>query len=117
MIAHSTTGMLPGLTPRSPNTAGGQQMARPHATEAKKLTRIEQTLKVILYGGQLDDLRQFAVSEGWEAVSDSTLNRYWKLAFAVLKRRKTKSRRDLLARHDGSRRVIFARAMEAGDWK
>src|SRR4051794_16712714 len=85
-------------------------------TRPEKLARIEETMKIILCGGEIDDLRRYAQEKQW-SVGDATLWHYKRLAYELMKRRSERNRDALLNRHLASRRLMLARAMEAGDLK
>src|SRR5205085_11701967 len=57
-----TTGTRPGLTRKSAST---EVAAMPKTTDPEKLARVEEVMKIILYGGELDDIRQYANSKEW----------------------------------------------------
>jgi hypothetical protein len=87
---------------------------RHRATKAETMERVEQVLEVILHGGRLRNLRDFANQKGWN-VSDSQLKKYRTRALELCRQQQEHDRDRTLAVHRMKREVIYARAMEAND--
>ncbi len=87
-------------------------MARP--TKQTLERRIEEVMHIILLGGEMHDLREYAREKKWN-VADSTLYRYMADALELCRARVEKDRDKLIARHLMQRRSLYARAMEAND--
>src|SRR5262245_54986585 len=96
----------------------------PKATKAVIATRVEDVLRLRLCGAEWKDIRQYAVGdlnddpprEPWY-VSDRQLKRYIASADTLLTRRIERDRDKLFARHMGQRKMLFARALETGDYR
>src|SRR5262245_54279929 len=86
------------------------------ATKATMLQRDEDVFKIIVLGGEFHDIREYAVKHGW-GLSDTQLRRYQTKALELCQARVERDRDKVLARHLMQRRAIYARAMEAGDWR
>jgi hypothetical protein len=86
------------------------------ATKAQVRERIEETLQIVLLGGELHDLREHARENNWN-LSDGQLYRYQQRAYELCKKRAERDREKLFARHLLQRRALYARAMESADWR
>src|SRR5262245_13651473 len=92
------------------------------ATRAEIAARVEAVLKIRILGGDFEDLRQYAsgdeseVRAPWD-VSERQLWRYIAASDELLEQRAEGDRKRLVRRHLAQRRAIYARAMEAGDWR
>jgi hypothetical protein len=92
------------------------------ATKAVVLQRVEAVLQIVLLGGEFPDIRQYAsendpdTGRPWN-VSERQLWRYQQAALKLCVRRLEKDREKTFARHLLQRRAMYARAMEAGDWR
>ncbi len=90
------------------------------STQGEIRRRVELIAKVILFGGEFSDIRQY-VSETDEAtrrpwkISDRNLFRYQNRAYELIEKQTEKSRPRVWARHVQQRRQMFALAMESGD--
>jgi len=90
------------------------------STKAEIRRRVDQVAKIIIFGGEFADIRQYA-SETDEATgrpwnrSDRQLARYQKWAYRLIEKQVEKTRDKVWARHVQQRRQMFALAMEAGD--
>jgi hypothetical protein len=91
-------------------------MSGKRSTKAETMQRVHAVLKIVLFGAEFHDLRDFADKEGWN-VSDSTLRRYQTAALELCREQQEQNRERLLARHLMQRRALYARAMESGDWR
>jgi len=92
------------------------------ATRAEVSQRVETVLKIRLLGGDFDDIRQYAAGDATEArapwdVSERQLWRYIAASDKLLEQRDECDRKRLLRRHLAQRRTLYARAVEAGDWR
>ena len=89
------------------------------STRSETMQRVEQVMLIMLDGGELHDIREFAKSTGegktpWN-VSTSSLRRYMEKAWKLIERSREKDRGKLFARHIQSRRRMQAKALEQGD--
>ena len=85
---------------------------RKRSDAAELAKRVEETLRIRLDGAQFHDLREFAITQGWE-VSDVQLRRYQQRADELLVERRDKSRKQVIARHLAQRQALYARAVNA----
>src|SRR5262249_2612225 len=76
---------------------------------------LRMALQIMLQGGEVSDLREYAREQKWSAQSEAQLYRYWQKAMELCQERSVKDREKLFARHILTRRLIQARAAEAGD--
>lgn len=82
--------------------------------QTKVRNRVEDVLKIILLGGEIHDLREWALENKWR-VCDGTLYRYQAKALDLCRERIEKDHDKLFARHLMQRRTLYARAMEVAD--
>jgi hypothetical protein len=92
------------------------------ASKATVQQRVEQVLKIRLLGAQFHDVREYAQANDPETgrpwnVSDGQLWRYIKASDDLLAETLEHNREKLLNRHVAQRHTLYARAMEAGDWR
>jgi len=92
------------------------------ATKAVIRQRVEQVMVIRLAGAEFPDIRQYAAETDIETgrpwnVSDRQLWRYIEAADALLDEYLEKDRNKLFNRQIGQRRMLFARAIKAGDWR
>jgi len=80
------------------------------------LKRVEEVLRIRLDGAQFHDIREYAVAHAWD-VSDTQLRRYIQKADELLVERQDKKRKPLIARRIAQREALFARAVNAGDFR
>ena len=80
------------------------------------LKRVEAVLRIRLDGAQFHDIREYAVEMAW-GVSDTQLRRYVQKADARLVERQDKSRKQLVARRLAQRDALFARCVNAADYR
>ncbi len=80
------------------------------------LKRVEEVLRIRLDGAQFHDLREYAVAHAWD-VSDTQLRRYIQKADELLVERLGKSRKKEIARHLAQRQALYARALNAADFR
>jgi hypothetical protein len=76
----------------------------------------DEVLRLRVAGAEFLDLREYAIAQEWE-VSDSQLWRYVAKSDERMQAAMEKSRPKLLARHLMQRRLLFAKALETGDWR
>src|SRR6185436_9408879 len=91
------------------------------STKVEILRRVEQVMKIILFGGEFSDIRQYSSEKDentkrprW-GVCDRTLHTYQQQAYELIEQQVEKRRDRIFARHVQQRRQMLALAMEAGD--
>lgn len=80
------------------------------------LKRVQEVLRLLLAGGEFDDIRQYASTQGW-GVSDRQLRRYQERAYRKLAGATTRDHKQLLGRHLMQRRALYARAIKGNDFR
>jgi hypothetical protein len=92
------------------------------ATNSQIEQRVSEVLRLRVAGAEFDDIRQYAsvadksTGRPW-GVSDRQLWRYVALSDKALLAAVEKKRDMLLARHLAQRRLLYAKALESGDWR
>lgn len=86
------------------------------STEAEVSQRVEAILRLRIDGAAFADLREFAGEQGW-GVSDSMLRKYIEKANKLLKERTERSRSHTLRLHRARREALYARALQAADFR
>ncbi len=76
--------------------------------------RVQDVLRVMLAGGEFNEIRQFASDQGWQ-VSERQLRRYIETANTQLAEAAQRDRGQLLGRHLMQRRALYARCLKAND--
>ena len=82
------------------------------------MRRVEAVLRIRIDGAQLHDIRDYANApeQDWQ-VSDSQLRRYVAASDKLLAERLERDRDRLFARHVAQRQALFARAVNAADYR
>jgi hypothetical protein len=83
---------------------------------AETLKRVEEVLRIRLDGAQFHDIVQYGSEQGWN-VGERQIRKYIARADDLLVERQEKSRKRLLARHVAQREALFARALNAADYR
>ena len=83
---------------------------------AEVLKRVEEVLRVRLDGAQFHDIVQYGSEKGW-GVTDRQLRKYVARADALLVERQDRSRKQVIARHLAQRMALYARAVNAADYR
>jgi hypothetical protein len=88
------------------------------ATNAVVMQRVEAVLRVRIDGAQFHDIRDYANApeQNWN-VSDSQLRRYIQASDKLLAERLEKDRDKQFARHVAQRQALYARAVNAADFR
>ncbi len=86
------------------------------ATKAEVAQRIEEVLQIRLDGAEFHDVLQYASEKQWN-VGERQLWHYIKASDVRLVKRLEKDRGRLLARHIAQRRSLYARALNAADYR
>ncbi len=86
------------------------------ATKAEIAERVEEVLRIRLDGAQFHDIVQYASEKKWE-VGERQLWNYVAASDALLTKRLESDRNKLLARHVAQRRTLYARAVNAADYR
>jgi len=86
------------------------------ATDSEIAKRVDELLRLKLDGAQFHDIVQFASDQGWGVV-ERQLWVYLKRADALLGERQERRRNALLTFHRSARRALYARAVQAADFR
>lgn len=89
---------------------------KPRADTAELARRIAEVLRIRLDGAQFHDVVQFAAEKGW-GVNERQLRTYMSRADEQLVERQDKSRKKVVARHLAQRQALYARAVNAADYR
>lgn len=89
---------------------------KPKSNNAELLARVEEVLVVRLDGAQFHDVRTYASEKGW-GLTDRQIREYMHRADELLVERQDRSRKKTLARHHARRETLFARAVNAADYR
>jgi hypothetical protein len=100
--------------PETPETPA--KRPKKNATSAEVSLRVEEVLRIRLDGAQFHDVVQYASEKGW-GVSDRQIGNYIRRADDLLVERQDKGRRRILARHFAQRSALYARAINAADYR
>lgn len=76
--------------------------------------RIHEVLKILLAGGEFEDIRQYAAAKAWN-ISDRQLRRYQEWAYERLAEATNQNQKQLMGRHLMQRRGLYARALKTND--
>lgn len=98
-------------TPQKPAKKPGQKAA--HATVT---LRVAEILQIRLDGAAFHDCVAFANEKGWN-VSERQVGRYIEAADELLAERQDRKRRRVIARHIAQRQALYARAVNAADFR
>lgn len=96
----------PEITHKTPGKADNVTIAQ----------RITEVLRIRLEGAQFHDIVQYAAEKGW-AVGDRQLLTYSQRADELLIEQQEKSRKKIFAWHLAKRAALFARAVNAADYR
>lgn len=78
------------------------------------LQRTDDVLKILLAGGEYEDIKQYAASKGWK-ISERQIRRYMQLAYERLADATNQNLKSLMGRHLMQRRGLYARALKTND--
>jgi hypothetical protein len=78
------------------------------------LQRTDDVLKILLAGGEYEDIRQYAATKGWK-ISERQIRRYMQLAYERLADATNQNLKSLMGRHLMQRRGLYARALKTND--
>src|SRR5262245_46650457 len=84
--------------------------------KAEIARRVEEVLRIRLDGAQFHDIVQHGSEKGW-GVTDRQIRKYIARADELLVERQDKSRKKVIARHLAQRMALFARAVNAADYR
>jgi hypothetical protein len=84
--------------------------------KAETARRVEEVLRVRLDGAQFHDIVQYGSEQGWN-VGARQIRKYIARADALLVERQDKSRKQVVARHLAQRSALYARAVNAADYR
>ena len=86
------------------------------ANKAEVAKRIEEVLAIRLDGAARHNIRQYASEKGWE-ISDRQIDRYIRTADQQLAAALEKKRKLVVGLHLARRESLYARAINAGDFR
>jgi len=86
------------------------------AEKAEIARRIDEVLRIIVDGAEFHDIVQYAAEKQW-GVKERQLRNYIAKANDLLAQRRERDRDKLLARHIAQRRNLYARALNAADYR
>lgn len=92
---------------------------KPPSKKSDKATvaqRVEEVLRIRLSGAQFHDIVQYAAEKGW-GVNDRQIREYIRRTDDLLVERHEKKRRPLIARRVAQREELFARCINAADFR
>jgi hypothetical protein len=92
----------------------GKAKKKSDAIEVER--RVNELLRLRLDGAQHHDLMDYATEKGW-GVTDRQIRTYMQRVDAILIERMEKKRRPVIARHLAQRQALFARAVNAADYR
>lgn len=87
------------------------------ADTAEALLRVEAVLRIRLDGAQFHDVVQFASENGWGDLTERQIRNYIRRADDLLVERQEKKRKRIIARRLSQREALFARAVNAADYR
>ena len=76
--------------------------------------RQQDVYRLLLAGAEFAEIRQYASEKDWQ-VGDRQIRRYLDVAYRRLAKLTERDRQQLLGRHLGQRRALYARAVKEGD--
>jgi hypothetical protein len=83
---------------------------------AEYMKRIDAVLRIRLDGAQFHDVFQFVAEKGWN-LSERQVRNYMRAADNLLAEHQQTSRRRIIALHIGRREALYARAVNAADYR
>src|SRR5690606_39184955 len=84
------------------------------ADKSTIVRRINEVLRLVLVGGDFEDIRQYAEAQGW-GVFDPQLRRYQERAHQKFDQHTQHDQKQLLGRHLMQRRALYARALKSNE--
>ena len=85
-------------------------------SKAQVAARLEEVIRIRLDGAQHHDICQYASEKGW-GLSDRQVRRYTSQADKLLAERREKNRKLTVALSLARREALYARAVNAGDYR
>jgi hypothetical protein len=95
---------------------GKKKSPKPRSSAAEVALRVEEVLRIRLDGAQFHDVVHFASEKGW-GVSDRQVATYIRRADDLLVERQDRSRARTIARRVAQREALFARCINAADYR
>jgi hypothetical protein len=90
--------------------------ARRKAEAAEIAARVDEVFRIRLDGAQFHDVVEYAREKGWD-VKERQLRKYIARADELLVERRDKNRKQVIARHLAQRQALYARALNAADYR
>jgi hypothetical protein len=94
----------------------GAAKAKKKAEAAAVALRVEEILRIRLDGAQYHDVLQYSAEKGWN-LKERQLREYMRRADTLLVERQDKNRKQVIARHLAQRTALYARAVNAADYR
>ena len=86
------------------------------ADKATVSLRVDEVLRIRIDGAQFHDVVQYAAEKGWN-LKERQIREYMRRADALLTERRDKNRRQIIARRLAQRESLYARAVNAADYR
>jgi hypothetical protein len=116
---NETPGEVPASAPGPPKPDAKPESTAPTGKKAQATIvaqRIEEVLRIRLDGAEFHDVVQYSSEQKWN-VGERQLWKYISRADELIVERQVKGRKKLLARHFTQRRSLYARALNAADYR
>ena len=102
--------------PDAPDAPDTPKKRPAKATAAEVALRVEEVLRIVLDGAQYHDVLQYAAEKGWD-LKERQVREYMSRASDLLVERQEKKRKRLVALHLARRDALYARAVNAADYR
>src|SRR5215211_718341 len=89
---------------------------KPKSDNAEVSRRVEEVLRIRLDGAQFHDIVQYAAEKEWE-LKERQIRQYMSHADDLLVERQEKKRKRLVAMHLARREALYARSVNAADYR
>lgn len=90
--------------------------SKPKSEAVEVARRVGEVLRIRLGGAQFHDVVHYASENGW-GVTDRQVRTYVRRADDLLVERQDRGRRRVVARHLAQRQALYARAVNAADYR
>ncbi len=100
----------------TPDTDAPESSAKKPSTSAVVKQRVEEILRIRIDGAQFHDVVQYGTEKAW-GVSERQIGKYIAAADQLLVERLEKKRKPTIARHIAQREALYARCINAADFR